>query len=261
MEDFRIGAQLYSVRTLCQDIGGFKETMRRIAAIGYKGVQVSGVGPFEPRVVRDVCDDNGLEIVCTHVSFDEITKDTEASVQKHKILGCSYPGLGSMPCCYYDDGVNSLREFIAEFNKAGSIYTKYGMRLLYHNHAHEFQRFTVDGRLVTAIEIMMEEITSDVQFLLDLFWVQVGGGDPVKFLYGRSADIIHFKDLLGGKDNTSVIATVGKGNLDWDGIIEACRRTQVKWAMIEQDNAVDEDDPVGCLAYAFDFLMEKGCLA
>jgi len=261
MEDFRIGAQLYSVRTLCQDIESFRKTLREVAAIGYKGVQVSGVGAFEPERIREACDANGLQIVCTHVPFAEITENTEFSIRKHNILGCAYPGLGSMPYHYYDDGVDSLREFIAEFNKAADTYALHGMNLLYHNHAHEFQRFPIAGKSKLAIEVLMEEITNDAQFELDTHWVQVGGGDPVKYLYGRSADVIHFKDLLGGRDNTSVIATVGKGNLDWDGIIKACRDTRVMWAMIEQDNAVDEDDPIGCFAYSYDFLMKKGCKA
>ncbi|MDR2505747.1 MAG: sugar phosphate isomerase/epimerase [Oscillospiraceae bacterium] len=258
MKDFRIGAQLYSVRTLCQTAEGFADTMEKISAIGYKGVQVSGIGDIAPKTVRDICGENKLEIVCTHVPYKEITEDTQSSIEKHKVYGCAYPGLGSIPQEFYEEGAAGLHRFIEAFNKAAEEYAANGMRLLYHNHAHEFQR--MGGKL--ALDILMENITEKAQFEIDTHWVQVGGRDPARFLREkRSADVIHFKDLLGGLSNNSVIATVGKGNLDWDGIIAACRDTRVKWAMVEQDNAVDEADPIGCLAYAFEFLMKKGCLA
>jgi len=257
MQDFRIGAQLYSIRSLCQTPEGFQKAMRDVAAAGYKGVQVSGAGPFEPQFVRDTCDANGLEIVCTHVSFDEITEDTAASVAKHRVYGCRYPGLGSMPGVYYEEGLTSLRRFIAKIGKAADEYAEAGMRLLYHNHAHEFQRF--EGK--PALTWLMEECPPSLQFEIDTYWVQCGGGDPKQWLRGRSADVVHFKDMVGTAKNTCEITTVGKGNLDWPGIIRACRETQVQWAMVEQDNAVDEDDPVGCLAFALDYLQGLGCRA
>ena len=38
----RIGAQMYTVRDSCQTLEGFAESLRRIADIGYRIVQVSG---------------------------------------------------------------------------------------------------------------------------------------------------------------------------------------------------------------------------
>lgn len=43
----RIGAQMYTVRDSCQTLEGFAESLRRIADIGYRIVQVSGTCPFE----------------------------------------------------------------------------------------------------------------------------------------------------------------------------------------------------------------------
>ena len=40
----KLGVQLYSVRDVCQDAAGLRETFRRIKEIGYDAVQVSGIG-------------------------------------------------------------------------------------------------------------------------------------------------------------------------------------------------------------------------
>ena len=38
----KIGAQLFTVRDFCQNLTDFEESLKKIADIGYKNVQVSG---------------------------------------------------------------------------------------------------------------------------------------------------------------------------------------------------------------------------
>ena len=42
--DKNICAQLYTVRDFCKTLSEFAETVKKVAAIGYKTVQVSGIG-------------------------------------------------------------------------------------------------------------------------------------------------------------------------------------------------------------------------
>ncbi|GHU73618.1 AP endonuclease [Clostridia bacterium] len=252
---FRFGAQLYTIRDRCQSPEGFRQTMKEVAAIGYKGVQISGQHPgIAAGFIRECCDAAGLTIECTHVPFNDLTDQLDKIIQNHQIYNCRYPGLGSMPGQYYERGVSSLTEFCGILNGVADKLADAGMHLLYHNHAHEFQRF--DGRL--AFEILREQCNDNVQFEIDTYWVQCGGGDPATYLRARSADIIHFKDMIGTAKNSNAICTVGKGNLDWPGIIQACRDKQIQWAMVEQDNAAEQGDSITALADAFDFLVKMG---
>ncbi|GHV26293.1 xylose isomerase [Clostridia bacterium] len=255
MQDFRFGAQLFSIRNLCQNREDLETAMKAVSKIGYKGVQVSGFGrDIEPATIRQIMDDNGLEIVCTHVPLSELEEDTDASIEKHRVFGCKYPGLGSMPKEHYGGGETSLRAFIKRLNAIGDKLAAAGLTFLYHNHSHEFQR--ING--VLPMDLLVNECNKNVQFELDTYWVQMGGGNPVTWIEKHAAEVIHFKEMVGTAENGNVITSVGLGNLDWPSIIEACRKTRVKWAMIEQDNAVELDDPIDSFRTAYDYLTGLG---
>ena len=44
-----IGAQLFTVREACKNLDDFAESLKKVADIGYKTVQVSGTCDYEPQ--------------------------------------------------------------------------------------------------------------------------------------------------------------------------------------------------------------------
>ena len=68
----QIGAQLYTVRDYTRNPADFAETLRKVAAIGYKTVQVSGTCPFEAAWLRDLLAETGLSCVITHTNPDRV---------------------------------------------------------------------------------------------------------------------------------------------------------------------------------------------
>ena len=82
-----IGAQLFTLRNYIQNEKDFRFTVKKVAEMGYKTVQISAVGPIKPEILRDACDEAGLKIVLTHSNPDRILNDTEALIQEHDILG------------------------------------------------------------------------------------------------------------------------------------------------------------------------------
>ena len=79
-----IGAQLYTVRAYCQNEKDLGRTLERIAAMGYRSVQLSAIGPVEPRHVRALCDSNGLQIVLTHNPESDFLANTDALIERHR---------------------------------------------------------------------------------------------------------------------------------------------------------------------------------
>ena len=152
----KLGAQLYTLRKQMTTPEEIEAGLKRVAEIGYKCVQVSGIGEIDPHKLREICDGLGLEIAITHTNPAEYEDGVEATVEKHDILGCKYIGLGAMPSDMrthetLDVFVNKFRPKIQKMVEAGKIFS-------YHNHAFEFEKR--DGvllldRLVEAIPEMM----------------------------------------------------------------------------------------------------------
>lgn len=96
---------------------------------------------------------------------------------------------------------------------------------------------------------------------MDVFWVSVGGGDPVELLrrYAGRVPLIHLKDKAAGTPvqyNEAVAGTafkeVGAGTLDFAAILRAASTAGVKHYFVEQDST--PGDPLASLRQSFDYL-------
>ncbi len=253
------GAQMYSVRTLTQTAEDLDRTLGALAKMGYTSVQLSGQNPkLDPGEVKGLLDKHGMICPATHISFQEMEESLPGVIERHKLWNCAYPGIGSMPR-EYAASAEGVRAFIKKANVIGQKLKDEGLHFIYHNHAFEFQKF--DG--VTGMDILFEGLT-DVQFEIDVYWVQSGGADPVEWIRkvaGRM-DVVHFKEMAGRlPDETHHTMTemvpIGEGNLNWKKIMAACDETGVKYAFIEQDNAVDTD-PLDCMRRSIENLSRMG---
>ncbi|MBO7739292.1 MAG: hypothetical protein J6S18_02885, partial [Oscillospiraceae bacterium] len=93
----QIGAQLYTCHKKTGTLEDFDLTLKKIADIGYRSVQVSGTCAFEPEWLRDALDRYGLVCPVTHVPFKRITEETEKVVKEHEVFGCRRIGLSFLP--------------------------------------------------------------------------------------------------------------------------------------------------------------------
>ncbi len=254
MTNYQIGAQMYSVRTLCQTTEDRKDTMTKLKARGYNLLQYTGAGQDIPAAdFAAYLEETDTICGSTHISFDEIEEDIEKVIANHKLWKCSYPGIGGMPQQYRSAGKEGFLEFARRAEKAAQRFEDAGMHFVYHNHSFEFVKY--DGK--PGLQLLMEN-TRMLQFELDLFWVQAGGGFPlewIKKVQGRM-DVVHFKEMTGGAKPV-VMAPIGEGNMDWPAIMAACDEIGVKMAFIEQDNAV-ETDPLACMKTSHDNLVKMG---
>ena len=243
----KIGAQLYTIRDFTQTADDFAASMKKIADIGYKYVQVSAIGPIPARCVADICTANGLEIVVTHTNLIKIRDEIDAVIEDHRIMGAKYVGIGSMPG-EYSRNAEGVRRFISAYTPAALALEQAGMRLMYHNHDFEFEKYG-EKRM---IEYLMEEFPQ-LGFILDTYWVQAAGGDPADWVVKLKGKIpvIHFKDMSW--KNGMRMTEVMEGNLNWPAIFDACAKAEVQYAMVEQD---DSKNPFDSLRISFDNLKE-----
>ncbi|MBR5270802.1 MAG: sugar phosphate isomerase/epimerase [Clostridia bacterium] len=252
--DKHIGAQFYTIRDYIQTIEDFDKSCKKLSDIGYKLIQVSGT-PLKANEMREVLDKYGMYACSSHRSFTDFQNNLDEVIEYNKILGCEVCGLGSAPLEYMRSN-EALTGFINEANKISEIIKKEGMSFGYHNHATEFLK--LDGKYI--FDRLVEEMDPDAGFILDTYWCQVGGQNPVKIIndLGKRAVIMHYKDYAVNPDNvlTCEITEVGNGNLYWDEIIEATEKAGSKWVVVEQDTS--RMNPFDSLKISYDFLTKKG---
>ena len=83
-----IGAQFYTIRDFCKDTDSFAETLKRVADIGYKYVQISGTCDYDALWLKENLEKNGLKCVVTHIWEGHLTADTDKIIENHKIFDC-----------------------------------------------------------------------------------------------------------------------------------------------------------------------------
>ncbi len=247
----QLGAQFYTIRDFCKDTDGLAESLKRVADIGYKTVQLSGICAYDAEWMKEELRKNGLTCVLTHTPLDKIKGETEKVIADNKTLGLDLVGIGG-----YWSFKNGLTTIIDEFKDAVAKIKANGMRLTYHNHDHEFVK--VDGKVI--LEHVSEFFGPDeMAFTLDTYWVQSGGADPVMWLnkFKGRTPCIHLKDMLFTAEKERRMAPVGEGNLNFDAILKAAIDNGVQFALVEQDNCYGED-PFDCLRRSYQYLKAQG---
>jgi sugar phosphate isomerase/epimerase len=255
MKIIQVAAQLYTVRDFCKTPADIAASLKKIRAIGYQAVQLSGLGPIpETELVRTLKSE-GLICCATHEPSDEILNEPQRVVDHLKKLGCQITAYG-WPAGIKFDTLAEIKAFAARLDAAGKVLHEAGLVLCYHNHHIEFRR--VGGRAV--LEILYAE--TDPRYLQgepDTYWVQHGGGDPVEWCerLKNRLPIIHLKDYVVRADNTATFAEIGNGNLNWKKIIPAAEAAGCQWFCVEQDTC--PGDPFDSLKQSFDYIQANLC--
>ena len=249
-----IGAQYYTIRDFCQTIEDFDASCKKIADIGYKSVQLSGIGNFTADEIKPILDKYGLRVICTHRPAANYLENLDAEIEFHKTLDCKICGLGAMPG--FSGNIETVESFVNDFKPVVKRLAKEGLIFAYHNHAFEFEK--IDGKFV--FDIICEKMAADnFKSILDVYWLSYAGVNPVKFIKEHKDNIacVHFKDLKIVA-NTHKYAEVGEGNLDWDDIISTCEEVGVTDALVEQDSDWFNENPFESLKISYDYLSKRG---
>ena len=247
----RIGAQLYTVRAYCQNEKDLGRTLERVAAMGYQTVQLSALGPIDPKRIRALCDANGLTIALTHNPESDFVSGIDALIERHQLYGCKYVGLGMLPERYHSP--DWLGHFAEDFLPSAEKLRAAGMKMMYHNHAFEFAHMP-DGR--TMMEHLMDLFPADLMGVTaDTYWLQFGGVDVCAWLKAHAERLhcVHLKDYVPQKFEARM-AAVGQGNLDFAKIVSELNTNGVtEYALVEQDDCYGAS-PFACLAKSFEAL-------
>lgn len=251
----KIGAQLYTVRDYCRTPEEIEQSLKKIAAMGYRYVQYSGCGYIEPVKLRALCERLGLAVVISHTPYERIVGETEQVIAQHREMGCGYVGLGSMPEWARHDR-EGLEKFFDEIAEPIEKINAAGLRFGYHNHSFEFTK--IDG--VRMFDRLFDWLPAEkLGIILDTYWIQHGGGDICQWIDKAAGRLtcVHLKDMGIRLDGAQHMEAVGDGNLNFPVILPAFERAGAEYAFVEQDDCNGED-PFACLERSLAYLRGIG---
>lgn len=227
-----IGAQLYTVRDFCKTPADIARSCARVKAMGYDGVQVSGIGAIEPAEMKRILDGEGLACAATHISLERMDSDTAKVIEEHRLWGCRYTAIGG----YFPKEEWTLalwQGFVKRFNAVAEKFRGSGVQIGYHNHSHEL----APAGGVRPQDLLIETLDPSVWIEIDTYWIAHGGADPAAYIDRVAGRIpcVHFKDMTITPKREHKMTEIGDGNLNWPRIIQACRSAGVQWYLVERD--------------------------
>ena len=264
----RIGLQLYTLRNQMSDdpVG----TLKAVAEAGYKQVELMDIND-EAVQLASIARDNGMSVHSAFLDFNVITEPERKGVASldsvleiAERIGLRHVVFGYI-AKHQRDTADKCRQISDRANRAADQTRAAGMRMCYHNHSFEFAPFEKAGdatgdakkhdagknaKPLTAFDIFMERFDPQkMEFELDVFWVKIGGHDPIammKRLAGRISQV-HLKDL---QKDTPVITDeskvpkdafqeIGDGIIEMPAVMRLAHDIGVEQCHVEQDQSPD----------------------
>jgi sugar phosphate isomerase/epimerase len=231
-----LGIQVYSVKGFESDIPG---SLKALADDGYVVMEIANydantglVGGYKPVEFAALVKKYGMEVISSHARAKFDVKDEAGTLaawgkifDDHKLMGCKYV---VFPMNIWAGTVEGLKAECDLMNKIGDEANKRGIKFGYHNHNIEFATIANTGQLYE--DFLIANTNPDkVFFEMDVYWITVGGQDPVGYLkkYPTRFKALHIKDeyVVGatGKINYQAIFNqfYKNGYQDWFVELEA----------------------------------------
>lgn len=250
-----IGLQLYTLRDqLEKDVEG---TIKQLAAIGYKDVEIYSLYGKSAAEFGKILKDNGMAASSGHYLLPAVKNELQQRIEDAKTLGLQYMVL---PILEPEDrkSLDDYKKLADLLNKAGEETKKAGIQFCYHNHNFEFQKF--GG--TTAYDYLLKTVDPKlVKFEMDCFWVTHAGHDPVAYFkkYPGRFPLLHIKDMKGKPPDTQeldakmgLFAPVGSGTIDWKRIFAAAKQGGMEHYYVEQD--FSEVPPLEAVKMSYQYL-------
>jgi sugar phosphate isomerase/epimerase len=225
----KIALQLYSIKELTEK--DFLGTLKKVAEVGYAGVEFAGFFNTPARELRKVLDDLNLKAAGSHAGPDALKADLEALIEYALEIGNPYLIAPWMP----EEMRNSADAYKRTgelFNQIGSKCKENGLKFGYHNHEFEFEKFGGEYGL----DLLVANTQPDHLFIeLDTFWVEYSGLKSVDFInkYKERCAILHIKEMMSLEQKVNT--EIGKGIMDFKGITAAGKKYGAEWYTVEQE--------------------------
>lgn len=249
MKNIPVAVQMYTLREESEK--DFAGTLKKVAELGFDGVEFAGYGGLSAKEVKTLLDELGLRAAASHVPLEQLETKLSQVIEDMKILGSKY-----IVCPYLMPDRRSEQDYqalISLLNHAGETCRKEGITLCYHNHDFELERLS-DGRM--ALEAIFDDTSIElVKAELDIYWLTKAGEKPVEWInrYKNRTPLIHLKDMT--TDEEQFFAELGTGGVDLEAVLNTGEEAGVEWWVVEQD--MSRRTPFESIEISINYLKSK----
>jgi sugar phosphate isomerase/epimerase len=243
-----IGLQLYSVRDMAEK--DFFGTLRKVAEIGYAGVELSVFHGHKPDDVKKAMDDLGLKVISSHDGLPADQAAFDNIVAQAKLFGHDLTVVGWASPENFQT-LDAVRKLADRLEAHAQRLKPHGLKLAYHNHAQEMVPLGDDYALGH-----LYNFAPAIWGQTDIFWASnFGKADPVSFVrrHARRINTLHVKDgpLVEGKNWLAV----GSGKVKVADCIHAADENVLKWLIVELDAC--DTDMLTAVRESYQFLVRN----
>lgn len=159
-----VAIQLFTLREACQQ--DMKQTLERVKAIGFEGVELAGYGNLTVEEVRAILDALDLTVAGSHVPLTDLINRLDEVINEQKLLGntrvvCPFILPEDRTHEFYQDLPSVLQSIQLELQS-------HGMDLLYHHHDFELEPYSDDENV---LEYLLRTVDG-LKLELDVYWIQ-----------------------------------------------------------------------------------------
>ena len=275
--------QQFMLGTVLNNEKQAKDTLRRIKAAGYDGVELCAFMIHPTGLLvrlmtsaagmptgnggkldwHSLIQESGLSVVSLHTDLGSLERDSAAVAAEARSFGTDKAVVTGMYRFAYGDEA-AVRDLAARLNRAGEALKKEGAQLLYHNHNCELQRAGGEKR---AYDILLDETDPAlVHFEFDSYWFAEGGADPLAWMerLGSRMKLWHINDRgsrLTGPAMTPILKTdsleLGTGNMPLEALAGQARANGVDAVILESHRNWINKNPVDSLELSAKWLNER----
>lgn len=236
-----IGLQLYTLRKIINE-KNVEQVLERIAAIGYKELELFGYDPstkfwgYEPASFKKLLKRYGLKAPSAHIGFEPFLAAND--VEGFKSIADAAVKLGNKYLVVawlgeqYRSAVADYELLANKLQEASLIAKSMGLQMAYHNHDFEFN---ILDQNKTGYDILLAGTDpQSVKMELDIYWCSKAGVDAIQLFkkYPGRFPLWHVKDMNGvTKDFTEV----GSGVIDYRSVFQHASVAGLKHFFVEQD--------------------------
>jgi len=234
-----LGLQTFTLHTLLRKPEDFDRRFAELASMGLHNLELAvdylplDFSVKSAQMIASTAKKHGLQIRSCQIKYDTSANDVPATIAYMQELGAEIVVNSTIDLKLLHQGEEGLLRYCDMLEQLRAALAPAGIALAHHNHHYEFLR--AGGGNVLAFLAAH----SQVDFALDTYWCQKGGGNVLTLLEdlrGR-VPVMHLRDftitkrglVTGGTDSE-----IGRGNIPFHAILKAAQAAGVRYGMIEQ---------------------------